>query len=195
MWGALAIFALSVVLIVAVNSFGHGFHIWYSISRYVGLETWSAILFALGNLVVGILMIYYLYWVGGKIGATRGYYWLIVIIVMALLGLSACPIGYFDLPGEAYASSAPSIIHECCSRVMFAAMLIVAAVFALRERESLQTRIGCGIFLIYGIFCVAGYLAHAEWFRGAMLVFESLYLIGFMVMCLIYGKEIARNGK
>lgn len=185
MWCALAIFAICPTLAVVVNSLvGYGFHSNYSISRYVGLETWSAILFALGNLAVAILMIYYLYRLGERWQVARGYYWLVVVLVIALLGLSACPIGYFDLPGEAYASSSLSIIHEVCSRTLFLAMLVLVVIFALQDQVSPRVRSLGVVFLVYGAICVAGYLLHADWFVEALLFFEATYLLGFMLACL-----------
>lgn len=185
MWCALAIFAVCPTLAVVVNSLmGYGSHPNYSISRYVGLETWSALMFALGNLVVAILMIYYLYRLGEKWRMARGYYWLVVVLVIALLGLSACPIGYFDLPGEAYASSSLSIIHEVFSRMMFSVMLILVAIFVLQNQASPRIRSLGVAFLVYGAICVTGYLLHAQWFEGALLFFEATYLLGFMLICL-----------
>jgi len=36
--------------------------------------------------------------------------------------------------------------------------------------------------------CVLGYLLKAPWFMNAMLIFESGYLLGFMVLCWGAGK-------
>lgn len=90
------------VLAVAINSLKYGFHIDYTISRYVGLETWSAIVFGLGNVMVAYLSFRFLMWiqVRGKVPK-----WLMLILagifVVGLLGLSACPMGYFDEPVQA----------------------------------------------------------------------------------------------
>lgn len=70
---AILTFVLTTVLVVAVNSYMRkAFMPEYSISRYVGTETWSAIVFALANLVVAFSVLAYLYRVGRSGSFGRG---------------------------------------------------------------------------------------------------------------------------
>lgn len=74
LWLALAVFLTTATLGVVINSFvfGRGLSLDRSISRYVGYETWSAILFALGNFLVVAMVGKYL-WKLGRIGICFGY--------------------------------------------------------------------------------------------------------------------------
>lgn len=182
---AIAVFLATSVLAVTLNSLaGVGLRFDYTISRYVGLKTWSAIMFALGNFVVAGAMLKYLYGVAENWKMPRWVFWLIVVMLVALIGLSVCPIGYFDPEWAKYGTSAPSLIHGLCSRTMFASMLVMMVMVVLCTLASRWTRIFAVIFLAYGIFCLYGYFSRVKWFEGAVLVFESLYLFGFMVLCL-----------
>ena len=194
---AILTFVLTRVLVLAVNSYiRKAFMPEYSISRYVGTETWSAIVFALANLVVAFSVLAYLYRVGEKWQFRRGYYWVVILMAVGLIGLSACPIGYFDLPGEAYATSAPSHVHEICSRLMFVCMLVVAAIVLLCKKASRATRMAAAVYVAYGLVCVFGYFTEGTWFVSRVLVFESCYLFGFLSFCLgMQGSKKIEEGK
>lgn len=192
---AIGVFVSTSLLAVTFNSLQYGWHWDYSISRYVGLETWSAILFALGNVLVAGLFGRYLYTVSEKWQMPRWFYWVTVVMAMALIGLSVCPIGYFDLVGTGYASSAPSRIHEICSRLMFFCMLLMA--FTVQWRGCVQTRVRCCcvMFVLYGFLCLSGYFLKADWFVQSVLVFESAYLLGFMILCLGFQGKINQEAE
>lgn len=179
MLGAIGLFVLTATLAVVINTLaGYGFHLEYSISRYVGLETWSAVLFALGNFLVAAWIAQYLDYLGRIWEMPRWFFWVIVVMVAALVGLSVCPLGYFDrAPGV---KSMPTLVHELASRLMFSMMMVVAA--AMLVKGKIGTAGGVA-FLVYGVLCVLGYLLKAPWFMNMMLIFESGYLLGFMVLC------------
>ncbi len=182
---AILMFVLTTVVTVAVNSYLlRAFMPGYSISRYIGSETWSAIVFALANFVVAFCALTYLYRVGERWRFAPGYYWVVVLMAVGLVGLSVCPIGYFDLPGSEYATSAPSHIHEICSRLMFVCMLMVAAIILFCKRASRLTRIVAAMYVAYGVVCVFGFMTEAAWFMRHVLLFESCYLFGFLAFCL-----------
>ena len=83
---AIGIFLVTSLLAITINSLSYGWHIEYSISRYVGLETWSAVLFALGNIVVAGLFGKYLFAVGEAWRMPKWFYVVVVVTAMALLG-------------------------------------------------------------------------------------------------------------
>lgn len=191
---AIGIFLFTSLMAIFINSLRHGWHWGYSISRYVGLEAWSAVLFALGNVLVAGLFGKYLYAVSETWQMPRWFYWVIVIIAVALIGLSACPIGFFDLPGTVYASSVPSRIHKLCSRLMFACMLLIAFVLQLQGVVQSRIKLWCAIFVVYGVFCTTAYLLEWSWFFQRMLVFEGTYILGFMVLCWrLQGNQITQE--
>lgn len=185
---AIGMFCLGAVLAILGNGWilHYGWHVDYSISRYVGLEAWSAIVFMLTNMVVMLAMRRELFAMGAKMSARKWYYWLVVAMLIALIGLSAFPVGYFDPMGAMYASSTLSKVHEICARGMFIAMLIVTAVVVLNNKMPRMTRRIAGGFLVYGMFCLLGYLAKFRWFAQWVLVFEGLYILGFMTWCWFY---------
>lgn len=178
---ALGIFVATALLAIVINSISWGWHWNFSISRYVGLETWSAILFALGNIFVAGLIGKYLYAVGEKWRLGRWFYYAAIVMAVTLIGLSACPVGYFDrfVGGK----SMPSFVHELCSRTMFACMLLVAFMIQFCQSASRAARCWCAIFVAYGTLCLVAYLGEFEWFFQMMLVFESCYIVGFMIIC------------
>lgn len=193
---AILLFVLPTVLIVAINSYLlKAFMPTYSISRYVGSATWSSIVFALANLVVAFCVLTYLYHVGEKWQFWRAYYWIVVMMAVGLIGLSACPIGYFDLPGMAYATSAPSHVHEICSRMMFMCMLVVAGIVLVCSKASRVTRMVAAMYVAYGLVCMTGYMTKGPWFFQHMLLFESCYIFGFLAFCMgLQGrKKISEN--
>lgn len=192
---AAGVFLLTALMAIIGNSLlGYGFQPTFSISHYVGLETWSAVIFAAGNFVVAFFMLYYLFLVGEKWGFRKWFFWVIVLMAIGLIGLSMCPIGYYDLEGAGWATSAPSRVHEICSRGMFVMMLIISARFASAQAVSKGTKVASLVFLLYGLFCVYGYLGGAGWFARHILLFESGYLLGFLALCLgLQGKE-EQNG-
>lgn len=180
---ALLAFVLTTVAAVTINSWlRQAFTPSYSISRYVGSETWSAIVFALANVVVAVNVLSYLYLVGERWRLARVYFWLVVAMMVGLIGLSACPVGYFDTAG--YATSVPSHVHEVSSRMMFCCMLAVAGMIVLCQRASRATRMAAAVYVAYGVVCILGYLTKAQWFLQHLLLFESCYLFGFLAFCL-----------
>ncbi len=194
MLGAIGVFLVTSLLAIIVNSLSHGWHFGYSISRYVGLETWSAVVFALGNIVVAGLFGRYLYVVGKAWRMPKWFYILVIVVIVALLGLSACPIGYFDLPGTEYGSSWSSQIHQVCSRLMFACMLAMAFAWQWCSAAKDSSRRWCAVFVVYGVFCAVAYLLKLDWFFRATLVFESTYILGFMVLSLgLQGQNVVKE--
>lgn len=191
---AIGVFLVTSVLAIIINSLSYGWHWGYSISRYVGLETWSAVVFALGNVVVAGLFGKYLYAVGEAWRMPKVFYVLVIVTIVALLGLSVCPIGYFDPVGAEYGMSVPSVIHKACSRLMFGCMLVMALMWQWCKEASVVVRRWCMMFVVYGVFCVVAYMLEVSWFFQAMLVFESTYILGFMVLCWrLQGKNIVKE--
>lgn len=177
-WLALGVFLVTASLGVIINSFvfGRGFRLGWSISRYVGCETWSAILFALGNFLVVAMVGKYLWELGEKWHMLRVYYYCAFLMCVGLVLLSIFPVGYFD---NAAGKSVISFVHEISSRTMFIAMMLMAAMLAGNWRASAQTRAVCVAYLVYAVFCVTGYLTHGSWFTPLILIFESVYIATF----------------
>lgn len=182
LFAALAVFLTVSWAAIFINSFIVGKHGWdlsWSISRYVGSETWSAVVFALANVYVGAVMGRYLWRLGTNWGMGRLYYYCVLTMVVALLMLSFCPIGYFDIDGK---KSVISFIHELSSRTMFVMMLIVVGMLARNSNSTKLTRRAAMIFLVYGAVWIGGYMTKSEWMASVMLIMESVYITSFMLI-------------
>lgn len=75
--------------------------------------------------------------------------------------------------------SVVSLFHELTSKTMFIMMMLVAAMLAGNRRASAGTRAVCVAYVVYGIFCVTGYLTEGSWFEPLVLVYESTYIVTF----------------
>ena len=176
---ATGVFMLTALLAVIINSInGHGFNLTYTISKYVGFETWSAVLFCLGNIFVVAAVAAFLYSVGRAWRLPMWFYWMVVVMAVALLGASIFPSGYFNERGLGLL---PTRTHEFCARIMFLNMLLIAVTFVLCKKASLGTRKMFALFAIYGAIAMVGYLTGAEWFTRLSLIFESAYLLCFLL--------------
>jgi len=180
---ALAIFLITAMMAVMVNSFvvGYGLSTGRSISRYVGYEVWSAVVFAIGNFFVSGVMGVFLWRLGKLWEMPRIYYYCVFLMVLGLITLSVCPIGLYDV-GEQ--KSVVSLVHELSSRTMFIMMMIAAGLMAIKPYGTKVSRVLCVIYVFYGLVCVFGYLGNEVWFESRVLIFEILYIVGFVVMLL-----------
>lgn len=194
---ALAVFLVTSFAAIIVNStlLGHGFHLEYSISKYVGLETWSAVLFTIGNFFVAALFGRYLWKLGEAWGMPRLFYYLIIVMVVGLLTLSFCPSGYFDFEGK---KNLITWLHEISSRTMFVAMMAEAALIAFWKKASRLAHALCVAYVVYAFICIIGYFTKGEWFLPLMMIYETMYLAAFMIMLAFCGmrdaEEIPRAG-
>lgn len=183
---ALTVFLVTAFVAIIVNStlLGHGFHLEYSISKYVGLETWSAVMFAIGNCFVTALFGRYLWKLGEAWAMPRLFYYLIIVMVAGLLGLSFCPSGYCDFDGQ---KSLITWMHEICSRTMFVAMMSEAALIAIWKKAGRLAHAVCVSYVVYAIICIIGYFTKGEWFLPLVMVYETIYLAMFMIMLAFCG--------
>ncbi len=190
---ALVAFCLTATMAVVINTLiGYGFHLEYSISRYVGLEFWSAAVFTAGNCLATAMTCRYMWQLGEDWKMPRIYYYCAFLMAVGLIWLSLCPVGYCD---TAEAKSLVSYLHEISSRTMFLMMLLVSTMLAGAPKASALARGVSTGFVVYGVFCVTGYFTQEEWFLPLILIFESMYIIGFVIvlMCQTDRKVISRK--
>lgn len=181
---ALVVFLTTSLAAVVLNSFllGYGFTFGRSISRYVGFEVWSSVVFALGNFFAAGATGAFLWCLGELWKLPRIYYYSVILMVLGLVWLSLCPIGLCDYANE---KSLISLIHELSSRAMFIMMMVTAGLLALRPYGTSNSRAICITYVIYGLICIAGYLTHGDWFESRVLIFETLYIAGFVGILLM----------
>lgn len=178
--GAMGSFLGTAFLIIALNSTvgRYGFHADYTISRYVGLEHWSAIVFFLSNIFVTILIGRYLFLLGAAWKMPKLFYVLTVIMAVMLVGLSAFPIGLFDVNGT---TSIISWAHQITSRGMFITMLLIAMMIVACRRAGAVAHIANILFILFAVVFVVGFLTKAPWFLSHAMAYETAYLLGFMI--------------
>lgn len=182
------IFVFVVLCIVFGNSFlfGHGFHIEYSISRYIGLELWSAIFFFLNSLfLVNLLLIFY-----KKIKTTfkMPKLWQICFIIMIItfIGLSCCPVGFFDETWGDF--GVVSHLHRFFSFSMFLISILVSIInfFKFQGRKSKIITLS---FAIYGTLFAISYAVNNSFVLNGFLFFETLFLLWFLTSLLVISSE------
>lgn len=182
-WAVVLIFVSTEVLAVIFNGLAVDNFVWNrSISRYVGLALWTSILFALGNCLVSALVGRYLWRVGEVWRMPRGFYYLIILTVVGLLGLSFCPLGLADSDGNI---SIVSNLHQVFSRLMFLMMLVIATFLAFSRRTKEGMRAFCMMFVAYGITCAIGSVGAMPWFENGVLFWETMFFVLFMILIMV----------
>jgi len=181
-WGLLFFVVVEAIIIIANSLIQKSFRIGWSISTYVGLQTWSAVVFALSNCVVAGLLAQYLWKLGRAWSMPRLYYYCCFLAIVGLIWLSFCPVGYFDVGGQ---TSIISFAHQIASRLMFIMMLLVAVMLAGRSKSTPRSQAALAVFVVYAFVCVAGYMTEAVWFMPVIMVYETLYIVGFVSALII----------
>ena len=180
---AFLIFILTAWSSIIINSMmGVGWRFDYSISRYVGSGVWSSVLFAAGNLFVSAFIGGFLWRLGENWKLKRWFYYVIVVMVVGLIGLSFCPLGICDFDGKI---STVSWLHQIFSRLMFVMMLLAVMIIVWQQRAGVVARMVGGFFVVYGIVCAMGMMCHQSWFEQRVLIYETLYFMFFMAFLLI----------
>lgn len=157
-----------------------------TISYYVGTSTWTAVLFAALNFVTVGLMGYYLWQMGQVWRMPRIYHYLVVILAVAFVWLSVCPVHYADYMGHV---SLVSRMHEVASRTMFIMMALIALLVTLKREASMDTRILGVMYLVLAMVSVLGYFIKGAWFTPVILIWESGYILAFLLLMAVARKR------
>lgn len=186
LWVALGAFCVTALCGILANKFvmdyGYeGLRTGASVSRYVGAAPWTAILFALGNITVVVMVARFLWKLGEAWKMPRLHYYLTFVMAVTLILLSVFPVGYFDVEGK---KSLISLVHELSARTMFIAMLLISVMLVGTQRSHIVTKVVATLYAIYGVFCVAGYLMGWAFFQRRTLIFEVAYIMLFVVVLL-----------
>lgn len=175
---ALALFVSTVVAVIILQSFvfGHGFNMHWSISRYMGTSVWSAIVFAISNLAIIIMMVNYLKRLRKKYGFSKLWFAIVVIMIASFAMLSICPVGLFDANWGDY--GVVSTIHRNSSYVLFGAMFAIAIDTLIEHRKRSRLLTIYGIFLLaYAVFSFFGYIYAPHFYIDYILFYEAAYII------------------
>lgn len=200
------IFALSQLIILGYQWIANGYagNLTLTISRYVGLELWTSILFAAFNLVIIIIMLrYYL-----SLKNQRSALWVILGCFQALgfALLSIFPHNIFMVEGPA--RDVVVNLHEFSARLMFISMFAMAfetlrlthpshlkflQKFALFKAPknlsfpSITTKISI-FFILYGLVYLFAYLTRWDVIWDRVLILETGYIYAFIAFLLLTRK-------
>lgn len=179
---AFAIFMMSVIFVVIFNSFvmKEGFHVEYSISKYVGLNLFTAGLFLACNVMVGWLLYQYLLSVKRNYKMSQAWWVCGVFMLVMLVGLSLCPVEYFDRFVTEGEHSIVTYIHFFTSRAMFFAAILTGIETLIRFWKINRAKWPALIFVVYGFFAAFCFLSKNEFFFAYELIFEWLFLALYM---------------
>ena len=179
---ALAVFSgvvLALVLTYVMRD--GGFHMEYSISRYVGREWWSAVIFALGNFVI----VWEVYRYTRTVWKEYGKVWLGLMVVMLVcyVGLSLCPLGLFDSDIETL--GAVSVLHQIFARGMFITMAVIGFVKGM-EIFKVRRRAAVACFAYVALAVGLGVMSFTtKVFWDLNFVIETAYIYLFMIMLML----------
>ena len=177
------IFAFSQIIIIGYYWLfgGYFWDLTLTISRYVGLQLWSSVLFAVCNFVIaGLLFRYYIH--------VRKYFspiWFVLglIEVIGFIGLSIFPHVNFVSPEikEIFVNA-----HIGFARTMFVAMFCMGLerLRIARLKDDVATKATIA-FLLYGVIYITGYSTKWNTMWDTMFIWETGYIYAFMAMLIL----------
>lgn len=199
------IFALSQLIILGYQWITNGYagNLTLTVSRYVGLELWTSVLFAIFNLAIIIIMLRYYF----SLWKSRSLFWLILGCLQALgfFLLSIFPANVFM---ESPVRETVVNIHEFSARLMFISMFVMAfetlrlsypnhlkflQKFKLFKSPSkmsfpgITTKISL-FFIFYGLIYLFTYLTKFDLIWSRVLILETGYIYAFIAFLLLTRK-------
>ncbi len=145
-----------------------------TISRYIGLNLWSSLLFCAGNMAIVVMVIYHLI----TKSQSRGFVWrfLMYVFVVAFMALSISP----HVPDE----SMPATVHRFFAGVMFVAMSLIGITVMARAQRKITLTYSM-LFVIYSIFFCVCDVMRLDFFMQGIFWYESAYLFAFFGLILL----------
>ncbi len=174
---------LAVVVLLHSLVFERGFHANWSISRYMGTDFWSAILFAVSNFVVMGFVLKYLLQVRKMHHLSIFWLFGVAVMLLAYLGVSLCPIGLFDAEWGNF--GVVSNLHHVFSNALFISMAVIAVDTMIEMRRGKALIIYGIVMLAYAALCTYGYLGKGTEFYSIfgtnVFYFETGYILANLV--------------
>lgn len=175
LWVAFAIFTINTFAIIGYYWLFGGYlgNISLTVSRYVGLETWSAVAFLIGNLATIALLVFYATNLQIK---KLSWHLLVGTFTISFLSLSLCP----HLPtGDQIIA-----IHRFFASTLFISLCFLAAVTTGLTKNRLA-RLFCFIYILYGFHFIIAYANHLSYLMDSILIWETLFIYGGYVLYLL----------
>ena len=173
LWISLAIFALEYLGIIGYYWIfgGHMGDSSLTISRFVGLNPLSSIIFCVCNVAIAVMLVYYTL----TNARMRGFVWrfLMMAFLVTFIALSISP----HVPDE----SAGAQIHIFFAGAMFVAMALIG-IYTIVVTQERPTSILSVLFIIYGLFFIICDIFKFDFFMSGVLWYESAYLFAFFAV-------------
>ena len=173
LWISLSIFGLTYLGIIGYYWLfgGHLGDSQLTISAYVGLAPWSAMLFCATNIAVAVLLVVYIY----TNSSFRKSLWRMMMLafVVAFIGLSIAPRTPF--------SSEVVPIHQFFSHSMFIIIALLALYTAVSAKDG-TARTVATLVTVYSAFFIACYILNAPFLHAGILWFESAFVYSFFAL-------------
>ena len=184
------LYCVVISAIILSHSFleGYGFHLDYTISRYLGMTFWSAILFLVTSIISSVAILKFILKFKKEHEMNSLWFVFAILMLAGLLGLSFCPIGLFD---EVYGEfGIVSLCHRFFSITMFSSSIAFAGLSFLRLKEK-STRINLATFAVYGTIVVVSYATNIPFLMNYIFIFEGLFII--WIMAILYNLSRTRK--
>ena len=174
-WISLAIFTTELLGIVGFYWLHEGYlgNTQLTISRYVGLNSWSIIVFLICNLAIIALATVYMVNSGIKKFSWR---FLLGMYILCFLILSLCP----HTPDD----NQMTFIHRFFSAGLFVALALLGFVTTGLTNNKLA-RGFCYLFVLYGFHFIIAHANQLPYHMNNVLIWETIYVYGGFAVMLI----------
>lgn len=185
---ATGVFTVTGVLVVLLYLvLGRGFHLNWTISRYMGTDVWSAILFGITNLIVIFCVLKYLLRVRKLYKLSSFWMTLVFGMIAMYVGLTCCPVGLFDAKWGEF--GIVSTIHQICAYSMFVTMAVIVLDTLIEVRRGKGFVIFGISLILYMIGVIYCYKQGTNLFLNNVLIFESGYILANLIFYSLIPKK------
>jgi len=147
-----------------------------TISRYVGLNPVTSIVFCICNLAIIVLMAYHLM----TRSKAQGFIWrfLTYCFIAAFMAVSICP----HTPDGGTSSD----IHQFFAGIMFVIMALTSLLNIFSSSAKNKARLIYAVtFTIYALFFIVCDLFKVQWFMNGIFWYETAYLFGYFSLLML----------
>ena len=190
---AFFIYLLVTFTIILSNSFifNFNFHTEYTISRYIGLSTWSAIIFAIASLIIFYNIFQYLKNIKKEHKMNKLWWFISLITIIALIFVGLFPVGYFDQTFGDF--GVVSKIHRTSAYIMFCSSILMTFLTTIKFYKERIFRTVSIFFIIYGLLFVFGYAFNVNFFQNTILFSETVFLAIYLLVLYLIPEKPSKN--
>ena len=173
LWISLLLFGIGYLTIIGYYWLFGGYfgNSHFTISIFVGLQTWSVLLFCALNIIIATMLIVYI----ATQAKIRNFLWcfLMYLFVVAYVGLSLAA----KIPDNTISTD----IHQFFSKSLFVIITLITILTIFITNNKLTKVLAISI-AIYGIFFIICYVLKAGFFMDGILWHESAFIFVFFAL-------------